>query len=93
MPQGCLTQWPQTVQAIETMGLLMQIQTETRWRETGQSRGAVEWALLAGIGLMGTLALSTWLFTAPHIRKKRRGLRGRSMPTQSQVFRRNRWNV
>ncbi len=65
MTQTCLTRWGQTVQALETMGLLMQIQAETRRQETAQQRGAVGWALLAGVSLMGTLALSAWLLTSP----------------------------
>lgn len=58
--QACLTRWEQTMQALETTGLIMQIQAETLRQETTQRRGAAWWTFLAGVGLIGMIALGVW---------------------------------
>jgi hypothetical protein len=49
--QGCLTQWQQTLQALETVGGASQRQAEALQAQTGQRRRAPWWALLAGVCL------------------------------------------
>jgi hypothetical protein len=50
MTQTCLTQWHQTVAALETTSLVLQSQAPRR-RTAG-------WAFLAGVGVMGLLLLA-----------------------------------
>ena len=66
MTQVCLTQWQQTLQTLETVGVALQRQAETHQAQTGQLRRAPWWAFLAGVGLMALVA--GWLggrHTAP----------------------------
>ncbi len=64
MTQVCLTQWQQTLQALETAGVTMQLQAQTLQAQTGQLRHAPWWAFLTGVGFMGMLALSAWLLAS-----------------------------
>jgi ferric-dicitrate binding protein FerR (iron transport regulator) len=61
MPQGCLTQWQQTLETLETMGVALQHHAETHQAQTRQRRRALWWALLAGVCLMALVA--GWLGT------------------------------
>jgi len=66
MTQGCLTQWQQTLEVLETMGVALQHQAETHQAQTRQLRRAPWWAFLAGGCLMALVA--GWLgarHTAP----------------------------
>jgi len=63
--QAGLTTWRQHTQTLETTGVLLQIQTETLRQATGQLRRAPWWAFLAGVGLMGLVALGAGHLTAP----------------------------
>ena len=59
MTQVCLTQWQQTLQTLETVGVALQGQAETH---QAQLRRAPWWVLLAGVGLMALVAgwLGAW---------------------------------
>jgi len=63
--QACLTRWQQTLQALETAGVTMQLQAQTLQALTARRRHAPWWAFLTGVGVMGMLALSAWLLASP----------------------------
>jgi hypothetical protein len=68
MTQVCLTQWLQTLQTLETVGVALQRQAETHQAQTVQLRRAPWWAFLAGVGLMGLMwVVGIWI-RAPVVR-------------------------
>jgi len=52
-------------QTLETAGVTMQIQAQTRQAGMAQLRREPWWAFLTGVGFMGMLALSAWLVASP----------------------------
>ena len=68
MTQVCLTQWQQTLQALETVGVALQRQAETHQAQMVQLRRAPWWAFLTGVGLMVLMwVVGIWI-RAPVVR-------------------------
>ena len=63
--QAGLTTWRHHTQTLETTGVILQCQAETLQAQAVQLHRAPWWAFLAGVGLMGLVALGMGRLTAP----------------------------
>jgi hypothetical protein len=63
--QTCLATWRQQAQTLETTGMLMQTQAALLREQTAQLHHAPWWAFLAGVGLMGLVALGMTRMSPP----------------------------